>query len=197
MSRWCKDGRRRFLSFLGSFVNDSQPGGPGALEQITKKNLLPCDGPCARFILARACSAQGALEGPKPFLPFWNTQPTAGCVMSQFSIQNACIRTKTFRRSGCSQCWKLGNAISRRGNWGPHMNPTTMWLSRHAGTHTACAGRPGPSGPSGFVRASKLWHGLAWTGLGRRSRLVDPEGHDVERWDENPDTGPNPFAMPK
>ncbi|KAH8752572.1 hypothetical protein F5883DRAFT_203569 [Diaporthe sp. PMI_573] len=152
MSRWCKDGRRRFLSFLGSFVNDSQPGGPGALEQITKKkNLLPCDGPCARFILARACSAQGALEGPKPFLPFWNTQPTAGCVMSQFSLQNACIRTKTFRRSGCSQCWKLGNAISRRGNWGPHRNPTSMWLSKHAGT-TQLAQDLRASG------RAKLWH---------------------------------------
>lgn len=42
---------------------NSQPGGPGALGQITKKKKqLPCDdGPCPPvYYLLWACSAQGA-----------------------------------------------------------------------------------------------------------------------------------------
>lgn len=52
--------------------------------------------------------------------------------MSQFLSQHA-RRTKAFRRQRLYGL-KLGNAISRRGNWGPHMHPTTMWLSKQAGT---------------------------------------------------------------
>lgn len=47
VSRWCKDGRRRFL---GSFVNELQPGGPGALGQITKKNSCRATVPGPRLL---------------------------------------------------------------------------------------------------------------------------------------------------
>lgn len=136
ISRWCKDGRRLFLSFLGSFVNDSQPGGPGALEQITKtKN-------CSRAtVLALGSSSPwpAVLRGgghSRAQEPFWNTNQKAGWVMSQFFFQNACIRRGEQKDHQTQRLhWlELGNAISRRGNWGPHMNPTTMWLSKHAGT---------------------------------------------------------------
>lgn len=42
-------------------------------------------------------------------------------------------------------------------------------------------GTPGCSGCQGFV--GQALQALAWTGVGGRSRLVDPEGPCVERWD--------------
>lgn len=45
MSLWCKDGRRRFLSFLGSFVNECSARRAGGLGTDDKEEKqLPCDG---------------------------------------------------------------------------------------------------------------------------------------------------------
>lgn len=169
ISRWCKDGRRLFLSFLGSFVNDSQPGGPGALEQITKEKKTVPVRRSLRSVLPHhglQCSGGGHSRVQEPF---WNTNQKAGWVMSQFFFQNACIRRGEQKDHQTQRLhWlELGNAISRRGNWGPHMNPTTMWLSKHAGTRQTKQ-LAGPEDLQGVrvVRVSghagqKLWHGPA------------------------------------
>lgn len=66
---------------------------------------------------------------------------------------------------------------------GPTRHPTTMWLSKQAGS----AGPEDPRARPGYLGCQGRWSSSAgpgaWTGLGGRSRLVDPEGACVERWD--------------
>lgn len=78
----------------------SQPGGPGAFwsRLQTKKKLLWCDGPCARFILTMACRVQGA-KAPWALHVLLEYRPEAGCVMSQFFTQNARLRIMREKRT--------------------------------------------------------------------------------------------------
>jgi hypothetical protein len=62
----------------------------------------------------------------------------------------------------------------------------------------------GLQGRQGFVlsgQAASTGQALGMDGHGRASvddlGWVDPEGPDVERGEDNPDTGPNAWAMPK
>lgn len=75
---------------------------------------------------------------------------------------------------------------------GPTMHPATMWLSKQAGAagpeeSRTQAGSQGArvSGRQGCLpgKSSARTQALGWTGVGGRSRLVDPEGAGVERWD--------------
>lgn len=58
MSRWCKDGRRRFLSFLDPLLMILSPGAPagGRPWKIHRgERQLLCDLPC-RYYLGLQCS---------------------------------------------------------------------------------------------------------------------------------------------
>lgn len=70
---------------------------------------------------------------------------------------------------------ELGNAISRRGNWGPHMHPTTMWLSKQAGP----AGPEGTQAEAGCQGCQASWAGSAGSGMDPAS--VDDLGSSIRR----------------
>lgn len=102
--------------------------------------------------------------------------------MSQFFFLSAFTMHEGFQTQRLYG-WSLGMQFPGAVIGGPTCHPTTMWLSKQAGTAGPELLRTPRDGQGVRVVGQALQalvHGPASVG---RSRLVDPEGAGVERWD--------------